>query len=364
MKQWIRYSGIGLICLAAVSVNSCGRKQAEEKEIIRPVVTMEVQEPSVRERTFSGTVKSAIETLLSFRVGGEILELPAKLGLRVKTGDLIAMLDTRDYDLQAKQNAAQLAQAEAQLKQAQAEYARVRQQYEANIISKSELDSQQAVYKSALASREAALKGLEMAIQQLAYCTLCAPLDGTIASVPVDVHQTVAAGQTVSTMAAGDKMEIQLGLPEALIACISVGDPAFVSLEAIPGVRLAARVNEVGVKADASGTYPIRVRLLEKEARVRPGMIGEATFSFERDSGGGGLVITIPAVSVVPTPSGERYVWVYQPDSGTVAKRMVKIGALTSEGVQIAHGLKAGEVIVTRGVHHLKDGMKVRLLNE
>jgi len=359
--EMIRYIVTGIICLASVGMNSCSRQQAEEKEIIRPVFTMEVSEPSVRQRTFSGTAKSSIATPLAFRVGGKILEIPAKAGLRVKAGDLIARLNSRDYDLQVQQSRAQLAQAAAQLKQSKAEYERVRRQYEANIVSKSALDSQQAAYMSALAGRNASQKGLEMTLQQLAYCTLSAPLAGVIASVPVEVHQTVAAGQTVVTLTAGDKMEIQLGLPEALIGSVSVGVPAGVTFDAVPGARLAGRVSEVGVETDASGTYPIKVRLLEKDARVRPGMVGEATFSFQR-AGGGGLIV-IPAAVVVPVPSGERYVWVYQPDSRTVAKRMVKIGALISAGLQITAGLKPGEIIVTRGVHQLTDGMKVRLLD-
>ena len=361
MKQMIRYAVAGAIALASLGMNSCARKSAEEKEIIRPVFTMEVSEPAVRQRTFSGTAKSSIATPLAFRVGGKILKIPAKSGLRVKAGDLIARLDSRDYDLQVQQSRAQLAQAAAQLKQSKAEYARVRRQYEANILSKSALDGQQAGYMSALASRNASQKGLEMVLQQLAYCALSAPLAGVIASVSVEVHQTVAAGQTVVTLTAGDNMEIQLGLPEALIGSVSLGVPAWVTFDAVPGARLAGRVSEVGVATDASGTYPVEVRLLEKDARVRPGMVGEATFSFQR-AGGGGLIV-IPAAVVVPAPSGKRYVWVYQPDSRTVTKRMVKIGALTSEGLQISTGLKPGEVIVTRGVHQLAEGMKVRLLD-
>ncbi len=76
--EMIRYIVTGIICLASVGMNSCSRQQAEEKEIIRPVFTMEVSEPSVRQRTFSGTAKSSIATPLAFRVGGKILEIPPK----------------------------------------------------------------------------------------------------------------------------------------------------------------------------------------------------------------------------------------------------------------------------------------------
>ena len=363
MKIDIRTVGAAaLLAGAAVFIPSCSQPEQAPVEAIRPVVTMLVPEPGAgRVRRFSGTARAALQTPLSFRVGGEIIELPAKRGQPVAEGDLIARVDSRDYELQVKQSEAQLAQAEAQLEQVRANYERTRQLYETQSVSKSDLDSQEAAYKSAAAQRDSAQKGLELARQQLEYCALKAPVAGSIASVPVELHQTVAAGQTIADLSSGDEMELEVGIPESLIGEIKTGQPAEVSFEAIPNARFEGRISEVGIAGSGSSAYPVKVKLLKSDSRIRLGMVGEASFSF---AAAGRPALYIPAEAVAPGAGGQRFVWVFNPATETVARREVKIGALTSEGLEISEGLKPGERIVTRGVNRVSEGLKVRLMNE
>ncbi|NCC53096.1 MAG: efflux RND transporter periplasmic adaptor subunit [Spartobacteria bacterium] len=311
---------------------------------------------------FSGTAKAAVETLLSFRVSGEIRERPVTKGMALKAGDLIARLDPTDYELQVKQNEAALAQSEASLEQANADYERVRQLYESQNASKSELDSAQAAYKLARASHDGSLKGLELAIQQLEYCTLKAPVDGAVASVSAEAHQTVSAGQTIATMTSGDTIEMELGIPETLIGYVSVGQECTVSFDALPGQTIKARVSEVGIQANTSSTYPVTLSLIDAPAAIRFGMVGEATFQFKPMTGRDAIII--PRVAVVPTADGGHYIWIYDPNTSAVKKRMIEIGEVTTEGLMVYDGLNPGEVVVVRGVHQLSDGMKVKLLEE
>ena len=351
-----------LVLPAALLLMSCASQEEIEQELVRPVVTMITPEPGQsRERHFSGTARAEVETMLSFRVGGKIHDLHAKLGQAVKAGDLIAELDNTDYELQVKQSQAQLAQADACLEQARAEYGRTRQLYEAENVSKSSLDTAQAAFKSAVARRDAALKGLELVSQQLEYCKLHAPMDGSIASVSVEEHQAVQAGQTIATLAAGNVMEVEIGAPGALITKLRVGLAAKIEFEAIPNQVFDALVSEVGMELSHSSTYPVKLQLLSADTRIRPGMIGEVVLSFSHEKEG---VIYVPPVAVVGTPDGERYVWIYAQEHGTVSRRLVKTDALTSDGLQIVEGLTTGERIVIRGVHQLQEGMKVRLLQD
>lgn len=353
-----------LMLPVALALPACRPPAPVPPPPVRPIVAIQAPAPEAeRERSFSGTARAAVQTLLSFRVGGEIMELPARQGLAVKAGDLVARLDPKTCELQVKQNEAQLTQADAQLEQARAEYERVRQLYEAQNVSKSALDGQQAAYKSAQAQRDAALKVLELARQQLEYCTLRAPIDGDIADVPVEIHQTVAAGQSIATLNSGAALEVQLGMPEALISQVRPGLATRVSFEAVPGGGFQAVVSEVGVRANETGAYPIKLRLLEQDTRIRPGMTAEATFRFPAAAGAAGG-IAIPPVAVVPTSEGGRYVWVFLPDRGVVTRRDVTIGDLTSDGLQILAGLQPGEWVVTRGVHRLAEGMAARRLEE
>ncbi len=354
---------LALIVLAS----SCRKQETEEEKIVRPVITiMAPVRGAERVRTFSGAAKAALETLLSFRVDGEIIELNVKQGMPIEAGNVIARLDQTDYELKVKQCEAEKAQSAANLKQTKTDYERTRQLYEAASVSKSELDSALNMWKSGMAQMDAVEKLLDMARQQVLYCTLKAPLDGAISLVPVETHQTVSSGQTIAKMTSGKEMEMELGLPAALINLLHIGDEATISFIDLGTKTYKATVSEVGISADDSSTYPVTLKLLDHDDNVRVGMVGSATFSFKTLDDVQAIIIPLQAVA--STPTGERFIWIFKPGQqegyGSVTKRIVKIGSLTSNGIQILEGLEPGEIVVIRGVHHLTESMQVRLLQE
>lgn len=362
MNTWV-YVRFACALVALSIVCGCGAKEEPVPEPVRPVVTIVTPEPGAgRARSFPGAAQAASETPLSFRVGGELAELKAVRGQVVRKGDLVARLDDRDFALQLEQSKAELARAAAQLEQARSEIERARQLYEANNVSKGELDAAEAAFKSAQAFHEAAAKGAELAAQQLGYCVLTSPVDGRVTQVPVEPFQTVAAGQTIAGIASGDRLEMQLGLPEALIGAVRPGLEALVRFDTLPGEAWTARVTEVAVQPDMASTYPVTLALDDADTRVRPGMVGAATLVLA--TAGEPPATLVPAASVVPTPEGGHYVWVFDPAREVVLRRAVRIGALTPEGVEVFEGVAPGERVVTRGVHRLAEGQRVRLMDE
>lgn len=335
---------------------ACSRPAEPVPQVVRPVHTVTVGDGSGATRTFSGRARAAVGMSLSFRVSGEISELPAKIGMVVRAGDVLARLDPTDYELRVRQLEADLVRADAHFKQTRADYERTRNLYEASGASKSDLDRDRASYEAAQAQRVSAEKSLDLARQQLDYCTLRAPLDGSISSVPAEVHSSVSAGMSVVGLSASRAMEVEVGLPEALIRGIQVEDEAVIVFDTLPGVTFTGRVTEVSIQASEATTYPVRLTLKEQDARVLAGMVCNVTF----DGRGSPEYITVPAEAVVGAPDGTNYAWVVDPASQRVARRKVTIGPLTSAGLQIASGLAAGDVVVTRGVHSLEEGQRVR----
>ncbi|GBC64142.1 efflux RND transporter periplasmic adaptor subun it [Desulfonema ishimotonii] len=357
LKFLILFASLALISLSA----SCTRKdESRPAPAIRPIRTIRVGAPDPdRERTFSGVSGAAVEIRLSFRVGGKIEELPVKSGMKLEKGDLIARLDPTDYDLTVRQYRAQLAQARAVHIRVRADYDRDKQLYEAGDISRSQLGQSLAARRSAKAQVDAAGEAIHLAEQKLKYTTLKAPVSGTVASVPAEVHETVAAGQPIATITSGDAMEMEIGVPESLISGIQVGFPARIRFDAIPDRNFHAKTVEVGIEATRSSTWPVTLRILEQDDRLRPGMSGEAALTFEA----GGEFITIPPVAVVSTPEGQQYVWVYRERDATVTRRDITVGTLTSHGLQVTEGLEPGDIIAVRGVHRLTGGMRVKRLS-
>ncbi len=358
-----------LLLILTATLTGCADAPPSPEEILRPVRSQTVLATGGgRERTFSGTARAGQETDLSFRVAGKIVELAVAVGDAVGAGDLIARLEQTDYAITVRRAEANLVQAQAAARNAAADLERVRSLYESDDVSRNELDAAMAGDESARAQTDAAAQTLEGARRQLSYTRLRAPVDGSIASVPVEVNENVRQGQIVVRLTSGSRPEVEVAIPEVLIAQIREGAAVTVSFDALgAGADFDAVVTEVGVASTATTTtFPVTVRLLRPSEDVRSGMAASVTFRFVSPDGREHLCV--PPQAVGEDREG-RFVFVLETGSeegvGVVRRTAVEVAPdLLPEGLEILAGLAEGQRVVTAGVRRLTDGQRVRLLDE
>jgi len=344
-----------------VTLCGCGGQEEAPAEHLRPVRWERISAADGgRTRIFAGVTRAGQEIVLSFKVSGTIEQLPVKVGHRVAAGDLIAVLDPRDYRLQADEAQASLRRAEAQLRNARAEYERAEALYEADNASLSDLEAARAAFETAEAGVTAAQNSLELALRRLEYTRLTAPVPGAIARRPVEANENVQAGQEVALLTAGDRAEVQIFLPGQLVSDLAVGDPATVTVTSLPGRAFPARVTEIGVAATGGGsTFPVTVRLEEAEPDVLSGLSAEVALRF--GSGDERERFLVPAAAIGEDDDG-RYAMVVRGVSGgqgTAARVPVTTGELTNLGLEVLSGLQDGDLLITAGVHRITDGQRV-----
>jgi RND family efflux transporter MFP subunit len=348
-------------------------------EVVRPVKTQQIiPARKTRERTFSGAAKAGVESNLSFRVGGSILDLAVDVGDRVQTGDLIAELDQTDFQLNVKVAEAALDQARAQLKNAEANLGRIRNLFENDNASQSDYDTAETARNTAEAALRSLERRLELSKQQLVYTRLLAPQAGAISQVLLEVNENVTPGQTVAVLTSGIRPEVEVAVAEQYIAEIRPQSRVRVRFDAIReanGERafFEARVSEVGVAANRySPTFPVTVQLLKSDRRVLPGMAAEVVFSFVESAGSSRYLLPTHAVG---EDRDGRFVFVVKPvegDVGVVERRAVEVGDLVSAPdsamselrgyIELITGVSEGEHVVTAGLGKIEPGMKVRLI--
>jgi RND family efflux transporter MFP subunit len=366
MYRLKRFSLICLLFSVGLFFASCGGRGETEIQP-RPVRFQQVfSSGAARERTFSGVSRAGVESRLSFKVAGTVIERPMMVGDRVRKGQILARLDDRDYRLEVQQVDAALVQAKADARNANAVYERVRALYENNNASRNDLDQARAGAEIADAAVQTAEKRLELARLQVSYTRLTAPLNGAIASVDVQINENVTQGQVVAMLTAGDRPEVEVAMPGALIALINRGDPVTLTFEAVPGRTMAGEVYEVGVAATGvATTFPVTVRLAEAYPEVRPGMAARVTF--ELGAAGGAEQIVLPPYAVGEDHHG-RFAYVVEPAAeaglGVARRRAVTVGEITGSGLQILDGIEDGDLVVTAGISRLQDGQLVRLPGE
>ncbi|WP_446808763.1 efflux RND transporter periplasmic adaptor subunit [Methylomonas sp. 2BW1-5-20] len=356
-----RFTLIGVLLLT-ISVG-CSDQDRQNQPVSRPVKVFRIEKPATAGvKRFAGEVRARIETPLSFRVAGKLLERKVDIGDQVRKGQLLAILDGNDYRLAAQSLKAQLASLQADSNFLRDDLARYRELLAQQVISPPEFERHETAYTTAR-ERTAALEAqLAQALNQLTYTELHADRDGVVTALAVDVGQVLAAGLAVVTLAQLDEKEIHFDVPEHRLAEIQRQQTVNVSLWSEDNRLIKARIREIASAADsASRTYRVKASLLEGLDAAQLGMT--ATVHIEANTASG---IAIP-LSAVYTPQNQPdrpLVWLVDEQAATVKSAPVRLGE-TLSGERIAvEGVAPGQLLVSAGVQRLEEGQTVRLREE
>lgn len=360
----MRTPPLALLVVAAFSLTACSHPEVP-LEPIRAVKLTTVRASGVSARQeMAGDVRARQETRLGFRVGGKLMARPAEVGQRVKAGQLLAQLDANDLALASEASKAQVTAALTQRDLAAADLKRYTDLKAKGFISGAEIERRQASLDAADASLKQARAQSAVQGNQAGYTRLLADADGVVVGVDAEVGQVVGAGASVVRVARDGARDVVFAVPESQLAMVRPGLPAQVRLwaasESGPGGMLTGAVREVAASADpATRTYQVKVSL-PADASVALG--ATAYVSFAAPQSGANDVIKLPTSALMRANAADKNnsaVWVFDAASGTVQSRPVQVAGVDGNQVVIASGLKAGEEVVSAGVHVLSPGQKV-----
>ena len=308
-------------------------------------------------REYPGRVRAAEEIHLSFEVSGRIVELNAREGRAMARGGLVAALDPRDFEAARDRDL-------ARRNETRANFERNRTLYERDAISLRDLEVVRRQFEIA----EANLKQTEKALSDT---RLYAPYDGKIAGRLVENFENVEAKQAVVMFQDVSYMEIKASFPEAEYLWIrDLGGvkemteklSPKVEVSAAAGQMIDAWVKELRNTADpVTRTYEVTMGFDSPAGlSITSGMTAKVIITLKGAAGS----TRVPVAAVVTGEGGVSIIWVYDENSGTVSNRVVTVGQMTGDEIEILEGLNDGEQITVLGSSNLSEGMKVRPLGE
>lgn len=377
-----RFLIIAMLMIATL-LAGCGADGSDS--VVRTVIT----EPVAYTRegsseVFSGNVVPVESAKLSFKLSGNLEGVKVSEGDFISKGQEIASLEAGDYNLAEKSAKAVLqstrmkidseipaktAQAKAQLDLTQVTYDRAKALYEEGAIAKAQLDEaeaklsvdrntyQQAVDAAGIAETELgqAQAGYDLAVSNLESTKLYSPMSGIVLKKMATGGEVISAGYPVVVVGKIDQVWVEIGVPDAVVSSIGIGQAAEVYVYGQNDAFLGV-VDEIGAVADeTTRMFTVRLLVQNSEHLLKPGMIARASLVSEGEEN-----IYVPFSSVVHL-SGEEVVFLYDEDSGTVHKQSVETGALIGEKVEIKAGLTEGDILVVEGQYQVHDGEKVQL---
>ncbi|MDP3331829.1 MAG: efflux RND transporter periplasmic adaptor subunit [Methylococcaceae bacterium] len=354
---------LAVLLLPLTISSGCSDQEKQTQAVSRPVKVFRIEDTAtVGVMSFAGEVRARIETPLSFRVAGKLLERKVDVGDQVRKGQLLALLDGNDYRLAVQGFKAQLASARADSTFLRDDLARYRELLTQQVISPPEFERHETAYTTAK-ERTAALEAqLGQALNQMTYTELHADRDGVVTALAVEAGQVLTTGQAVVTLAQLDEKEVHFDVPEHRLPEIKRQQAVNVSLWSDDNRLLKAKIREIASAADpASRTYRVKASLLEGMDAAQLGMT--ATVYIQ---GNNASRIAIP-LSAIYTPQNQPdhpTVWLVDEQATTVKSVPVRLGE-TLAGERIAvEGLATGQLLVSAGVQRLSEGQAVRLPEE
>lgn len=357
--RWVTFGSLSLLAAAILLLGGCSKGPAAVQEDVRPVRTMTVAPARTQALAeFSGEVRPRIESRVGFQVAGRITKRFVEVGQTVAAGQTLATIDASDYRLSAEAAAAQLQAARADRDQQRLDYKRFVDLNRQGFTSGADLERRKAQLDAAEARFEQVEAQANVSGNQAAYATLRAPSAGVVTAIDAEVGQVVTAGQSVVRVAQTREKEVAIAIPENRLAALRRIADVQVTLWA-NDAPLRGRVREIAPIADAATrTFPARITLIDPPAAVALGMTATVVFAADLPA----PIISLPLQSLL-NEGGNTYVWQIDRGTSTVKRSAVQVTNVAGNDVVVAGGVKPGDTIVTAGVHLLKDGQKVKVLD-
>lgn len=409
ISRQARWAAACFVATSAFFLLSGCSKEEKEKD---PVVTVQVT-PATRS-TISQTVSAEAvvypleQATISPKITAPITEFKVQRGSRVKKGQLLAVLENKDLDAQAKASQGNFEQADAgyitsvdatipqQAQKAQLDldaakaafdaqqrvYDSRKELFQQGALPQRDLDSATVALAQARGAYEVAQKqladlqrlGKEQAIKsahgsrlsaqgqmlnaeaQLSYSQIRSPIDGVVTDRPLYAGDLATANQPILTVMNLSRLIAKCHIAQSDAAMLKAGNPADV---AVPGLDepIKGRVSLVSPALDpGSTTIEVWVEAVKPNPALKPGMTVELSMTAK----------TVKDALVVPTPAvfrnneGANYVVIAGAD-GHAHVKTIQVGAHNAEFSQVASGVNPGEPIVTSGGYALPDNTQIKI---
>jgi HlyD family secretion protein len=363
---------VSLAALIAVAPRALRKKplliksQKVERSLVRDVVASST----------AGEVVPARKATVRAELGARVVAVKHERGDRVKRGEAVLLLDAADLEARVAQASATVAANAAQVAQAQARVAAARRSAErakslaargagtAQLSEDSEamLKEAEEAARAADGMRAQAEAALRVARVSRGKAEIAAPFDGVLVEMKLDPGEELSPGAPVFEIIDDTKLYVEASIDEADVARIKTGQPATLTLDALPGRTIEAVVSRLGpaVRKDLKGarTLPIDVDVKDPQAALAVGLKSGMSADVEIIVAEKPDVLSLPTNVIIGRGAKRN---VYKIVEGHAKLTPVEVGLSNWDRTELLSGVALGdEVVATLNMKELEDGVAVK----
>lgn len=356
-----------IVLFTLILFSGCSKEKSEDN--LRPVEIFKIENfEDYKTYSFPAITVPEKETNLSFKIPGPIVKINVDIGSFVQKGDVLALMDKRDFQVKLKTFESQSLAAKnfyeasvAVANNAKSQFARVEKLYKNKNIPKKSYEEAIAKRDSAISSSFAALSTYEASRQLVENAknniddtSLKAPFSGYITKKFYDEGANLAPGLPLFSLTSDKNNKVRINVSDKIIDEIkNIKKATFTYNDKTYSLKLE---NASQIKGFGNIAYPITFKILDENTLPPSDIDGEVKLYFKTNNLKG---FKIPINSIFEK-NQKTSVWIYKDEQ--VSSREIKVLELIDEGFILVDGLNMGEQIVTKGIHQLSENEKVTVL--
>jgi len=360
-------SFVGLIAFRAHEKALKQKVSAQEEKAI-PVEAFRVSTTKMKSSlTLTGTISAYEDVNVFSKVGGsKVIRIYKEVGDLVKSGEVLAELETEMIDAQLKQAYASKASVQATIRQAEVQlhtikkdYERIKKLYEEEVVPKQQLDQIEGQFLSAQAGLEAAkrkLEEVEALIKQLeltkSYHRILAPASGIVSERKIEVGEIATVSSPLFRINKISELKVKGSVPENYLYGIRLGMEAQVLVDAYPDKRFSGKVRLISPTVDPkTRTAEVEIKIDNEELLLKPGMFARINLDLKERE-----VLWIPQAALKRFEGTGTY-YVFVVDENKRARiREVTIGDRSGDKIEVVKGLSLNDLVVLTVTSAVKEG--------
>ncbi|KJD34860.1 multidrug transporter [Tamlana sedimentorum] len=340
--------------LLGLILTSC--KEEKTTNTINPIgvsiITITPGTNSNNTEKYPGIIKPIKTSNVSFQVAGDITKLNVNLGDYVKKGQLLATIDPSIYKAQFEAN-------KAQANLAKENFTRINSVYQKGSIAEIRMIEAKSNYEQAQSALNASSKNLS-------HTSLVAPFSGYITKKEMETGDIASPGMPVLELVDLSKVQAIISLSDKEINLYKTGSEAKIYVPNL-NKEFTGKLTEIAVQAETSTpVYTAKITINNPNSILKPGMTCTNVIqNLSKDIDNAvNQFIKLPVDVVSITNEGKNFVYVVNNENNSAERKLVEVGKLYNDGIEIKKGLKLGDKVITSGYHKLTNNTPIKILTQ
>jgi RND family efflux transporter MFP subunit len=345
------------VLIGICTLSACGRSSPEEVETaaVVPVSVEAVVTSTVRSAAHvTGLVEPApgADLVVTAPASARIVEIPKAEGDTVRRGELLVRFEIPSLAADVASKRAEVDRASARLLNARSAQARAKDLFDRGVGARKELEDADRELADAEAALTEARANLAASTTLEGRAIVRATFDGLVAKRSHNPGDLVEPGSSDPVLRVLDprRLEISAAIQVADVPFVRPGATALIRLG--PGDPQPAKVVSLAAAVDpATGAAPVRLRF-DRPTRLPAGTPVQVEIETQAHEG----VLVVPASAIVR--EGDETV-VFVASGNKAERRIVEVGLSDGEHVEVVKGVKAGDLVITKGQNGLPDDAQI-----